>query len=64
MQTMQNTQQEILKRLRPAEKIALFHHLRQTAWQLKHAYLKKQHPDWSESVIENEVRKRFLYAQT
>ena len=38
--------------------------LRETAWKLKAAGIRNQHPNWNEREVEAEVRKIFLYATT
>ena len=38
--------------------------LRETAWNLKAARFRSQHPEWSESKVQGEVRKMFLYGST
>jgi hypothetical protein len=60
----QVTQQQIVARMTPSQKLAAFHQLRNTAWQLKSAALRHQHPEWSPERLEAEVRKQFLYART
>ena len=36
--------------------------LRQTAWAIKAAGLRSQHPDWDEARVQDEVRRIFLQA--
>lgn len=57
-------QQRIVQRMSPAQKLAAFHALRRTAWQIKRAALRHQHPEWSSVRLEDEVRRRFLYARS
>ncbi|MGA1529805.1 MAG: hypothetical protein ACO398_03570 [Kiritimatiellia bacterium] len=48
----------------PAKKLAVAASLYRTARRLKVCALKKQHPDWSESRVEQEVREIFIRART
>lgn len=57
-------QTEILKKMSPAKKWAVASQLYWTAYNLKKAWVKKQHPDWSENLIQEEVKKAFMYART
>lgn len=38
--------------------------LRETAWQIKAAGVRARHPQWSDDVVQAEVKKIFLYAHT
>jgi hypothetical protein len=38
--------------------------LRETAWKLKAAGIRMQHPNWDDREVQAEVRKIFLYATT
>jgi hypothetical protein len=57
-------QQSIYARMTPSEKWQEVLRLRQTAWLMKRAFLKDQHPDLTSDEIEEELRKIFLYAST
>jgi hypothetical protein len=48
----------------PAQKWAEAVKLREMAWALKTAAIKKAHPDWSEEQVKKTVRDIFLYATT
>lgn len=37
---------------------------RETAWALKAAGIRSQHPEWSEQQVQDHVRQIFLYATT
>ena len=50
--------------LSPAQKWAEVVKLRDMAWNLKRAAVKRAHPDWDERKIERTVRDIFLYATT
>lgn len=36
--------------------------LRATAWELKAAFCRAEHPDWTDQQVEAEVRRGFLHA--
>ena len=54
----------IYRNMRPFEKWEECKRLRDTAWKLKAAGLKAQHPEWSDRKVQEAVRKVFLYAVT
>ena len=49
-------QLEIYKRMTPAQKWKIVNDLYVTAWQMKAAGLRAQHPGWSETQIQEKVR--------
>lgn len=51
------------RKMTPTEKANLFQRLWNSAWQLKEAGLRAQHPNWDETRIRHEVRNCFLYAR-
>lgn len=53
-----------LGRLTPEQKVAAIHALRQTAWDLKAAWIRQCEPELSEEEVQNRVRQNFLYAVT
>ncbi|MBI1860430.1 MAG: hypothetical protein HYR96_05890 [Deltaproteobacteria bacterium] len=55
---------QIYSKMSAAEKWEQVALLRETAWKLKVAGLRAQHPGWSEERIQDEVRRIFLYAVT
>lgn len=58
-------QKELYKpMLLPGKKWEQMVKLREMAWNLKAAYLRKLHPDWNEQQIQEKVREIFLYATT
>lgn len=57
-------QQKILRAMTPAQKLRAAQQLWESAWQLKAAALRAQHPDWSEEAIQHAVREAFLYARS
>ena len=56
--------QEIIEKMSPQEKWNEVLRLRETAWQLKVAFLKAQNPNWTDEQIKEKVKKIFLYATT
>jgi len=44
------------------QKLAVARQLRATAWELKAAGVRAQHPEWSEGEVQARVREIFLYA--
>jgi hypothetical protein len=55
---------ETLKRMTPAQKLAAIHRLRQTAWAMKAAWIRKAEPSLSEDEVQARVRNIFLHAVT
>lgn len=55
-------QQDIYIKMSPAQKWEQVCKLRDTAWIIKRAGIKAQHPSWSVEEVESKVRKVFLYA--
>jgi len=56
--------QEIVRAMSPAQKLRAAERLYYSAWQLKAAALREQHPDWTDEAIRQSVRKIFLYARS
>lgn len=46
------------------QRLRVMHQLYRTAWKLKAAGLRDQHPDWTEEQIDDGVREIFLHART
>ena len=59
---MEAAQREILAKMTPTQKLRAAAQLRQSAWELKAAWLRQKHPDWSEEMIEEALRKAFANA--
>lgn len=53
-----------LGNMTPAQKLASAEALWYTAWELKVAGVRMQHPEWSDSQIMDRVRQLFLRATT
>lgn len=61
---MHPKQKKIYQTMTPEQKVKIVFDLYHSARELKHAYLRKLHPDWSENKIQQEIRKIFLYARS
>jgi len=55
---------EAYRRMTPQEKIRAMGRLYRQARNLKTAWLRDQHPNWTEEQILNETRRIFLHAST
>jgi hypothetical protein len=52
-------QSEIIRKMTSAQKFAIARGLYETAWEIKRAALRQQHPDWSEDQVQVRVRRIF-----
>jgi len=52
-------QREIIRKMTPAQKFAIAGELYKTAWEIKRAALRQQHPNWSEEQVLARVRRIF-----
>ena len=52
-------QREIIRKMTPAKKFAIAGELYKTAWEIKRAALRQQHPGWSEELVLVRVRRIF-----
>lgn len=57
-------QREIFRKMSAEKKLLLAFELYDTARELKAAYLRDKHPDWTEKQVQEKVREIFLYATT
>ena len=57
-------QVEIIRKMTPAQKLAMAQALYETAWQLKEAGLRMLHPDWSERQFKETLKNLFFYARS
>jgi hypothetical protein len=55
---------EIYRRMSGEKRLRVAERLYWSAWKLKIAGLRAQHPDWSEEEVKRETRRVFLYART
>ena len=60
--SLDSEQLRIIKAMTPAQRLEAADMLYQTAWKLKAAGLRAQHPDWNEDRVQAGVREAFLYA--
>ena len=60
---MKTEAQQVLQAMSPAQKLRAAERLYHSAWQLKAAALRAQHPDWTDEAIRYAVRMIFLYAR-
>jgi Rv0078B-related antitoxin len=56
--------QKIVQAMSPAQKLRAAERLYYSAWQLKTAALRAEHPDWTDEAIRQAVREIFLYARS
>jgi hypothetical protein len=61
--TGQEIQDEILKKMTPEQKLRLAMNLYYSAWEIKAAWLRELHKDWSDKQIEQAVREIFVNAR-
>jgi hypothetical protein len=61
---MKTEMQQILQAMSPTQKLRAAERLYHSAWQLKAAALRAEHPDWSGEAIHRAVREIFLYARS
>jgi hypothetical protein len=55
---------KILQAMTPEQKLKTLGSLYWSARKLKAAWLREQHPEWSEERVQQEVRDIFMYART
>lgn len=60
--TQADIQREILKKMTPSQKLHLSMRLYYSAWELKSAWLRLLHKNWTEQQTENEVKRIFQNA--
>ncbi len=53
-------QDEILRTMTPGRRLQVAQELYETAWQLKAAGLRREHPDWPEERVMGKVRRVFV----
>jgi hypothetical protein len=57
-------QKKIYQAMTPEQKVKIVFDLYHSARELKHAFLRELHPDWSENKIQKVIREIFLYARS
>lgn len=55
---------QVLQAMSPAQKLRAAERPYHSAWQLKAAALRAEHPDWSDEAIHRVVRMIFLHARS
>jgi len=60
VQRANHAQDELVRAMNPARRLEIAQELYDTAWQLKVAGLRREHPDWSDEHILAKVRRVFL----
>jgi len=55
---------QILRGMSPAQKYAQLMMLRQTAWELKAAFVREKHPELAETEVQTRVAEIFIHATT
>ena len=59
MATIEEIETAILRRMTPAQKLAVMHTLWRQAWNLKVAGVRMQHPEWTSEQVAARVREIF-----
>ena len=59
-QTVEQLQEELIRKMSPGRRLEVALSLYRTAWQFKASALRQQHPDWSEMRVQSSVRRVFL----
>ena len=59
MATIEEIETAILRRMTPAQKLAVMHTLWRQAWNLKVAGVRMQHPEWTIAQVAARVREIF-----
>jgi hypothetical protein len=52
-------QRRLIRAMSPEEKLRASEALRAAAWDLKAAWIRSRHPDWSENTVQDAVRRWF-----
>ena len=60
VQRAQQAQDEILRAMSPKRRLEVARELYDTAWQIKAAGLRRQHPDWPEEFLLAKLRRVFV----
>ena len=55
-----DAQDEILRAMSPGRRLQVAQELYETAWQLKAAGLRREHPDWPEERVMGKLRRVFV----
>jgi hypothetical protein len=60
VQRANHAQDELIRAMSPARRLEIAQELYDTAWQLKVAGLRREHPDWSDEHLVAKARRVFL----
>jgi len=60
----QEIQDEFLRKMSPQQKLEAAMSIYHSARQLKAAWFRQQHPDWTDKQIEQAVREAFAHARS
>ena len=55
---------EILRAMTAEKRLEVAFGLYRTAWEFKAAWLRRNHPDWTEQQVQSNVREVFLYGES
>lgn len=64
LEQAEKLRKSIYRNMTPRQKLDISFSLYRTAWKLKRAAVKKEHPDWTDEQIEAKVKRIFLFAQS
>jgi hypothetical protein len=56
----ERVQADLILRMTPGRRLQIAHELYETAWQIKEAGLRRQHPDWSSEAVLAKCRRVFV----
>jgi Rv0078B-related antitoxin len=56
----EDAQDEILRAMSPGRRLQIARELYETAWQIKAAGLRREHPDWPEERVMGKLRRVFV----
>lgn len=59
MSPIEHIQANLIRQMTPGRRLEIAADLYRTAWEIKLAALRQQHPDWSEARIQRAVRRVF-----
>lgn len=58
--TVPQMQDDLIRRMTPARRLEVARELHDTAWNLKMAVVKREHPEWPDDEVFAKVRRVFL----
>jgi hypothetical protein len=60
MRRARHAQDELLRAMTPERRLEVARELYETAWHLKEAGLRREHPDWTEERVAGKLRRVFV----